>query len=103
MNDLELIFSMLGAAGTTKIARKRDAQGFDENLDAARSGGAIAGRARKDMERELGEGVVSRENYLKKPQDKKLLKLIFNSLARHSGCEPLKTLGSVFGNSKTWC
>lgn len=74
MNDLELIFSMLGEAGTTKIARKRDAQGFDENLDAAKSGGAIAGRARKDMERELGEGVVSKENYLKNPQDKKLLK-----------------------------
>ncbi|MCD4726029.1 MAG: hypothetical protein K8R46_00050, partial [Pirellulales bacterium] len=73
MDDLELIFSMLGEAGTTKIARKRDAQGFDENKDAARSGGAIAGRARKDMEKELGESVVSKENYLKKPQDNKLL------------------------------
>jgi len=73
MDDLELIFSMLGEAGTTKIARKRDAQGFNENKDAARAGGAIAGRARRDMEKELGESVVSEKNYLKKPQDKKLL------------------------------
>lgn len=35
MNDLELIFSTLGEAATTEIARSRDAQGFDENGDAA--------------------------------------------------------------------
>ena len=73
MNDLELIFSMLGEAATTEIARNRDAQGFDENKSAARSGGAVAGRARKDLEKESGKKVVSKENYLKTPQDKKLL------------------------------
>jgi hypothetical protein len=31
MNDLELIFSMLGEAATTEIARKQDTLGFDEN------------------------------------------------------------------------
>lgn len=73
MNDLELIFSMLGEAATTEIARNKDAQGFDENKAAARAGGSVAGRARKDMEKEGGKKVSSRENYLKKPQDKKLL------------------------------
>ena len=43
MTDLELIFSMLGEAATTEIARKQDTQGFTENRVAARKGGRIAG------------------------------------------------------------
>ncbi|MCD4655086.1 Bro-N domain-containing protein [bacterium] len=74
MNDLELIFSMLGEASTTEIARNRDAQGFDENKDAARKGGEIAGGARRELEKETGQKVPSQENYLKKLQDKKLLR-----------------------------
>jgi hypothetical protein len=31
MTDLELIFSMLGEAATTEIARTRDTQGFPES------------------------------------------------------------------------
>jgi hypothetical protein len=64
MTDIELIFSMLGEASTTKIARKRDAQGFVENKDAARRGGEIAGVARRKLEYETGEKVVSSDNYL---------------------------------------
>ena len=45
MGDLELIFSMLGEAATTEITRAQDAQGFDENRDAAHKGGRIAGGA----------------------------------------------------------
>ena len=73
MTDLELIFSMLGEASTTEIARNRDAKGFDENRASARKGGEIAGGARKALEKETGKKVSSHENYLKKPQDKKLL------------------------------
>ncbi|MHB9097717.1 MAG: BRO-N domain-containing protein, partial [Syntrophales bacterium] len=50
MTDLELIFTMLGEAGTTEIARKKDAQGFPGNQTAAREGGKIAGNARKALE-----------------------------------------------------
>lgn len=45
MNDLELIFTMLGEASITKIARKKDALGFVENSDAAKEGGFVAGVA----------------------------------------------------------
>lgn len=45
MNDLELIFSMLGEASTTKITRDRNAKGFTENKIAAQKGGQIAGDA----------------------------------------------------------
>ncbi len=68
MNDLELIFSMLGEASTTKIARNKDALGFDENKDAAKEGGAVAGVARKELEKRSGEKVATSENYLDKPE-----------------------------------
>ncbi|WIM04998.1 MAG: Bro-N domain-containing protein [Candidatus Nitricoxidivorans perseverans] len=64
MTDLELIFTMLGKAGTTEIARRKDAQGFAENRHAAKAGGAVAGNARKELEAKTGKPVASRANYL---------------------------------------
>jgi hypothetical protein len=68
MNDLELIFSMLGEASTTEIARNKDAQGFDENRSAAVDGGAVAGSARRDLERKSGKRIASKENYKQLPE-----------------------------------
>ena len=73
MNDLELIFTMLGEASTTEITRVKDAKGFLENKSVAQKGGKIAGDARKKLEQETGKRVSTRKNYLKNPQDKKLL------------------------------
>ena len=64
MTDLELIFTMLGEASTTEIAKNRDAQGFVENRAAARVGGRIAGDAREKLEQETGKSVVTSDNYL---------------------------------------
>jgi len=64
MTDLELIFSMLGEAATTEITRNKNADGFDEGKKAAQEGGAVAGRARRDLEKKSGRRVVSAENYL---------------------------------------
>ncbi len=75
MNDLELIFSMLGEAATTEITRNRDAQGFGENKEAAIDGGSVAGTARRDLETKSGKKVVSRKNYLPdKPDSRRLPK-----------------------------
>ncbi|MDA2936534.1 Bro-N domain-containing protein [Patescibacteria group bacterium AH-259-L05] len=74
MDDLELIFSMLGEAATTEIAKTRDTQGFTENKEAAQKGGGVAGRARKDLERKTGKKVSAKQNYLKEPQKQKRLK-----------------------------
>ena len=74
MNDLELIFSMLGEASTTEIARNRNAQGMLENQESARQGGSVAGKARRDLEKKSGKKVATKQNYLNAPQDKKLLK-----------------------------
>ncbi len=73
MNDLELIFNMLGEASTTKIARNKDALGFDENKYAAKEGSTVAGVARKELEKRSGEKVVTQENYLNEPETKKRL------------------------------
>jgi len=69
MNDLELIFSMLGEASTTEIVKKKNPVGFVENKKAANQGGKIAGDARKALELETGNKVVSSKNYL--PENKK--------------------------------
>jgi DNA-damage-inducible protein D len=74
MNDLELIFTMLGEASTTEIARNIDAKGFGENKHAAREGGSVAGKARKDLERKSGKKISTKENFLPKYKDKKKLK-----------------------------
>ncbi len=71
MTDLELIFTMLGEASTTEIARTKDAQGFIENEDAAIKGGAIAGNARKELERKSGRKVVTSENFKTLTEKKK--------------------------------
>lgn len=67
MTDLELIFTMLGEAGTTEIAKRKDAQGFVDNRNAAKAGGTVAGNARKELEAKTGVPVVSRQNYLASP------------------------------------
>lgn len=72
MTDLELIFTMLGEASTTEIARKEDAKGFWENKGAAKRGGGVANRARKQLEEETGQKVVTKKNYLPGSDRKKI-------------------------------
>ncbi|MCX6173703.1 MAG: BRO family protein [Ignavibacteriales bacterium] len=71
MNDLELIFTMLGEASTTEITKEADAKGFIENRTSAKKGGKIAGDAREALEKETGKKVVSKENYLQLTEKKK--------------------------------
>ena len=64
MDDLELIFSMLGEASTTEIAIQKNAQGFDENKKAAKEGESIAGSARKELEKKSKKKVATPCNFL---------------------------------------
>lgn len=73
MTDLELIFSMLGEASTTQITKVEQPIGFEENRKVSQRGGNVAGVARRKLEQETGEKVVSKRNYLQKPQNKKLI------------------------------
>jgi hypothetical protein len=77
MTDLELIFSMLGEAATTEIARNRDTQGFPQNKQAAHAGGKVAGNARRELEKKSGRKVVTNENYLGLTQAAKKAKRVY--------------------------
>jgi len=59
---------MLGEASTTEIARNKGAQGYVENRSAAKEGGAVDGRARRDLEKKSGKRVASKENYKQLPE-----------------------------------
>ncbi len=74
MTDLELIFSMLGEASTTEIVKKKNPVGFVENKKVANQGGKIAGDARRALEIETGDRVVSPKNYLPEARKNKALK-----------------------------
>jgi hypothetical protein len=72
MDDFELIFNMLGERATTEIHRTEDSKGLPKLKDDAKAGGDIAGGARKKLEERLGKSVVSKGNYLKNAENKKL-------------------------------
>ncbi len=74
MNDLELIFTMLGERATTEIHRTEDSKGVSKLKQDAKAGGNIAGGARRKLEKRLGRSIVSKENYLKTPENRKRLK-----------------------------
>ncbi|RQW84193.1 MAG: phage antirepressor protein [Geobacter sp.] len=74
MTDIELILTMLGEATTTKLHRDRDTKGFEPLKKDAKDGGAVAGRTRKDIEKQGGKPVVSNENFKELAGSKKKLK-----------------------------
>jgi len=65
MDDFELIFNMLGERSTTEIHRTEDSQGMNKLKSDAKSGGDIAGNARKQLEKRLGKSIVTKTNFLK--------------------------------------
>ena len=64
MDDLELIFTMLGERVTTEISQKEDPETFEQSRQIAKRGGNVAGVARKETEKELGRSVSNPNNYL---------------------------------------
>ena len=64
MSDIEVTLADLGEIATREIAKKHNPQGMKENIEIARRGGKIASNARKDLETEIGESVVTKNNAL---------------------------------------
>lgn len=73
MDDFELIFTMLGERSTTEIHRNENSKGMIKLKEDAEIGGKIAGNAKKELEKKLGRSITTKENYLKNPENKKLL------------------------------
>ena len=74
MGDIELILTMLGESTVTEIHRTKNTHGVPMLKEDARTGGQIAGSARKQIERKLGRSVVSEENFLKSNDRKRMKK-----------------------------
>jgi prophage antirepressor-like protein len=64
MDDLELIFTMLGERVTTEISKNEKPETFVDNQSVAWRGGKVAGDARESTEKELGRSVISTKNNL---------------------------------------
>ena len=62
MTNLELVLNMLAEATTTEFSKKENPKTFPHSKKIARKGGTIAGNTRKDIEKELGEKVVTSKN-----------------------------------------
>jgi len=74
MNDLELIFTMLGERATTEIHHNENSRGVPKLKSDAKTGGDIAGGARRKLEKRLRRSIVSKENYLKNSENQKRIK-----------------------------
>jgi len=75
MDELELIFSMLGEKVTTKITVSKNVKGFIECAIAAKQGGDVAGNARKEAEQKIGHSVILKDNFLLSSKKKKKKKI----------------------------
>lgn len=75
MNDLELIFNMLGEASTAEIEKVKDPKTFSEHKQVSRVGGEIAKNAREDLEDKTKRKVISKENYLDMSEKEKRKRL----------------------------
>ena len=74
MDDLELIFTMLGERVTTEISQKEEPDTFEKSKKIAKRGGKVAGIARKETEKELGRSVSTPSNFLPPSEQQQSLK-----------------------------
>ena len=72
MTNLELVLNMLAETATTEISKKEQPKTFPENRKVAYEGGNIAGNARKQIEVKTGKPVISKLNFQKTQEYKKL-------------------------------
>ena len=53
---------MLAETSTTELSKKQKPKTLNKSRTVARQGGSVAGKARKDLEKKLGESVISSLN-----------------------------------------
>lgn len=75
MTDIEVALTDLGEITTRELVKKHKPYGLDENRKVAKMGGHAAKVAREDIEKSLGESVVTKKNALnyKYIEDEKLI------------------------------
>lgn len=74
MSEAELIFTALAELSTRQIAESEKSVGLTDNAKSGKKGGAIAKNARKELEAKTGKSVITNENFLPLPKERKKLK-----------------------------
>lgn len=64
MTDVEVVLTDLGEIATRELAKKHRPQGLNANRKVAKAGGEVAKTARNDLEKKLGETIISSNNKL---------------------------------------
>ena len=64
MTDIEVLLTDLGETATRELAKKHKPYGLEQNKKIARMGGNTAKVARDDLEKKLGESVITKNNNL---------------------------------------
>ena len=64
MTDIEVAIADLGELATREIAKKKKPKGLNQNKEIARRGGKIANNTRKNIETEIGESIITKDNAL---------------------------------------
>ena len=64
MSDLEVALADLGEIATREISKKQKPYGLEQNKKVARLGGHAAKVAKDDIEKNLGENIVTNNNKL---------------------------------------
>ncbi len=64
MDSIEVTLADLGEEATKRLAAKQKPQGLDSNIKVAKIGGNVAKVARDELEKQLGETIISNNNYL---------------------------------------
>lgn len=59
MTNLELVLNMLAETSTTELSKKAKPKTFKQSKTIAQKGGSVAGNARIDLEKKLGDSVIS--------------------------------------------
>lgn len=64
MSDIEVALADLGEISTRELAKKHRPLGLEQNKKIAKMGGEVAKVARDDIEKKLGDSVISKDNAL---------------------------------------
>ena len=76
MDSIEVTLADLGEEATKRLANKQKPQGLRDNIKVAKIGGNIAKVARDELEKQLGETIISKDNMLNyRYEDEKIIKI----------------------------
>ena len=72
MTNMELLLSALAEETATELSKQRNPEGLSENAGVAKEGADVAKTARKEVEKRLGQSVISRDkaiDHIKSPEE----------------------------------